>query len=184
LGPLGVREYSQTPKYTPAPVLVHAALRSCAAGLLGEDALQIYQLVEVRGSPQHVNERSGRPSKMDGTVADTARNAEAVVTALASSRCIQALVPFVQHLRSGNKPLALSHSLHTACLASALFAGDEESTLYFLRMRHDEELHRILTKEETEVLLSKALSSVSKTFQPTPEVEEEVAAFAARFITE
>lgn len=178
LGPPGLRGYPEYPKSPPSPVLIHAALRSCAAGSLGEDALQIFHMAESCGAFA-VHEEGGVPKQAHMQAAHMARNAENIVISLASPKCISALVPFVQHVRSSSLPIAITHSLHTACMAAALWARHEETAVFFLNLRHDEELHRELSPLGRAAVLSRALKYVSDRFHPSKEDLAEVEAFAA-----
>ena len=168
LGSLGLRNYPENPKYSPNPVLVHSALRSCAAGLLGEDALHIYHMAERSGAFR-VQVEGGKPKEKHMQARYLTQNVENLVASLASPRCISALAPFMQHVRSSNRPLAMTRALHTACLAAALWARHEETALHFLHTRHDEELHCELSQREKKMILSYALRCLSDRYSPSTE---------------
>ena len=147
-------------------VLVSAALRACADGGLGHQALQILSLSEESGlrynlaqTPQGTRyspdgKGDSEPprlcvslSAIEGAgslfarAGDAVRDVDNVVRALASPTFIDALPNFLAIVRAGRqRPVAITPALHRTCLAAALHAQHAPTVLHFLEHGPDEPL--------------------------------------------
>ena len=109
--------------------------------------------------------RGGVPVEEPLPAAAQQRNMEHVVAALASPAFISALPAAVAYFRSSRRPAAITQRMHLLCLSSALWAGSEEVSRYFVEeLRHDEEEHRELTAEERKRLLDRAVATAAQLF--------------------